>query len=120
MSIKSRIFGVIGLISTIIGFSGKAFYRDFINANGIYDYGIAGFLPSYFYVLGFSLLLLIRPAKHPIVDVVIVTIASIFYEIKQYFSSGLLDLPDIVASIGGGLTAILIIILIERKYSSEK
>ena len=114
MNIRNRFFGLIGLTATIIGFLCKVFYRDYINSNGIYDYGIAGFLPSYFYVAGFSLLLLMRPVKHPMLVAAIVTVASIFYEVKQYFSSGLFDFPDIIASVAGGLTAILFIILVEK------
>jgi len=103
-------FGLIGLGATIAGFIGKAFYRDYINANKIKDFGLAEFLPSYFYVLGFSLLLLIRPTKLPKVVIVAVTSASVCYEIMQYISSGKIDFADIFASIAGGITALLIIL----------
>jgi hypothetical protein len=111
---QNKIYGLMGLIATVIGFLGKAYYRDYINSKGIDDFGIAGFLPSYFYVLGFSLLLLIRPTKHPILIISIVTIASVLFEFKQYHSSSNLDFSDIFASVGGGITAILISLLIER------
>ena len=105
-------FGAIGLLAVVIGFMGKAFYRNFIYINEIDDYGLAGYLPSYFYVLGFSLLLLIRPTKHPKAIILIATAASILFELKQWNSTGNFDLKDILASIGGGLTAILVLKII--------
>ena len=115
MTKRSRLFGLVGLISVIFGFIGKSFYREYVKLNEINDFGIAGFLPSYFYVLGFSLLLLILPTKIPKTIILVVTSASILFEIKQYFSTGILDVKDILASIAGGLTSILICRLIDRK-----
>jgi MFS family permease len=117
MNKKSIILGLIGLGATLIGFLGKAFYREYVHSHKISDFGLNGYLPSYFYVLGFSLLLLIRPTKQPKLVIAIVAAASICYEIMQYISSGRLDFPDILASVGGGLTAILILTIVERKYS---
>jgi hypothetical protein len=117
MTNQNRLLGLIGLIAIIIGFAGKTCYRDYVNLNGINDFGFAGSLPSYFYVAGFSLLLLMRPTKFPKLIISIVTFASILFEIKQYFSSGNLDMKDILASIAGGLTGILVLKLIVRKYS---
>jgi len=116
MTKQSSLFGLIGFIAIIIGFLGKTYYRDYVNSTGINDYGIAGFLPSYFYVLGFSLLLLIKPTKFPKSVISIVTIASILFEIKQYISTDKFDLKDILASIAGGLTGILVLKLIDKKY----
>jgi hypothetical protein len=110
VSKKSIFFGLIGLGATTVGFLGKVFYRNYINANRINDFGLAGFLPSYFYVIGFSLLLLIRPTRLPKVVIAVVTSASICYEFMQYISTGKFDYADILASIAGGLTALLIIL----------
>jgi hypothetical protein len=115
MTKESRMYGLIGLLFTIAGFLGKTVYRDFVNVNRISDYGFAGFLPSYFYVLGFSLLLLIRPTRYPKLIISFVTVASILFEIKQWVSTQIFDLNDIIASIAGGITAVLILKLIERK-----
>ena len=114
MTRKNRIFGLIGLLAVVIGFLSKTIYRDFVNLNGINDYGIAGFLPSYFYVLGFALLLLIRPTKYTKLIVLIITLASILFELKQWKSTGKFDLNDILASIAGGITVILILKFIEK------
>ncbi len=75
---------------------------------------MAGFLPSYFYVIGLSLLLLIRPTQYPKIIIGIVTAASILFELKQWNTSGNFDLPDMLASIAGGLTSVLILNRIER------
>ena len=109
MTKSNRLFGLIGLLAVIIGFISKAFYRDYININEINDFGIAEFLPSYFYVVGFSLLLLIRPTRFPKLIILIVTFASILFELKQYVSSGIFDINDMLASIAGGISAILLL-----------
>ena len=114
MKQENKIFGIIGFLAVLMGFLSKVIYLDFINLNEINDYGIAGFLPSYFYVLGFSLLLLIRPTKHSKKIVLIVTIASILFELKQWSTSGKLDLKDILASIFACITAIWIVKIIEK------
>jgi hypothetical protein len=116
MTEKSRLFGLAGLIAVILGFIGKSFYREYIKLHEINDFGIAGFLPSYFYVLGFSLLLLILPAKFPKTVILVVTSASILFELKQYFSTDILDVNDILASVAGGITSILIYRFIDRKF----
>jgi hypothetical protein len=116
---ENRIVGLIGFFSVIIGFLSKAIYRDFININEINDFGIAEFLPSYFYVLGFSLLLLMRPTNYAKAFILIVTLASILFELKQWTSTGKFDAKDIFASIAGGITAILILNLV-RKLTDKK
>ena len=115
---QHRILGIIGLLAVITGFLGKSIYRDFIKFNNINDFGIAGFLPSYFYVIGFALLLLIKPTKHSKMIVLVVTVASVLFELKQWNSTGIFDLKDILASIAGGITAILILKNVE-KYSNR-
>jgi len=109
MKSQQRVFGLLGLLAVLLGFVGKAFYREYIIDNRIDDYGIAAFLPSYFYVIGFSLLLLLRLTKYPVLVVITVTLASVFYELYQWEQSGSFDLLDIMASMAGGLTAIGIV-----------
>ena len=67
-----------------------------------------------FYFLGFALLLLMRPTKYTKLIVLIVTLASILFELKQWKSTGKFDLNDILASIAGGITVILILKFIEK------
>ena len=115
MNRRIKNFGIVGFISTLCGFVAKAFYRDYVTMNKINDSGIAGFLPSYFYVLGFSQLLLIRETKYPISVILIVTLASTGFEFMQYHSSGLLDIPDIVASVFGGITSLISLKIVQAK-----
>ncbi len=109
------LYGSAGFLAVALGFLGKSVYRDFIVSNQINDFGIEGFLPSYFYVAGFSLLLMIRPVRFPVLIISIVTLASLLFEIKQSVSSGHIDFIDIAASIAGGLTAFLIFKLIDNR-----
>jgi hypothetical protein len=104
---KNILYGITGLLSVIFGFLGKTVYRDFIISKNVNDYGIAGFLPSFFYVIGFSLLLLIRPVRFPVIIIAVVTFASVLFELNQYGSTGQFDIRDTLASIAGGIVAFL-------------
>jgi L-lactate permease len=119
MNAKSRTYGIVGFIFVILGFIGKIFYRDYINSNHIDDFGISDFLPSFFYVVGFSQMLLMATSKFPKTTVIIVTIASVLFELKQYYSSSILDMNDVIASIIGGLISIGIWKFIDTRYFEE-
>ena len=115
---KHKASFLIGILFIVIGFLAKAFYREYINRNGIDDFGLAGSLPSFLYVIGFSQLLQIRPIRYPALVILVVTIGSILYEYKQSLSSGVMDVNDIVASIVGGAVSLLILYLVGKKYKS--
>lgn len=116
---KHKASFLIGIGFVIIGFLAKAFYREYINSNGIDDFGLAGSLPSFLYVIGFSQILQIRPIKYPVLVMIVVTIGSVMYEFKQSYRSGTLDISDIVASILGGVISYLILIIIEKKFKNR-
>jgi hypothetical protein len=118
---KHKASFLIGILFVVIGFLVKVFYRDYINSHGIEDFGLAGSLPSFFYVIGFSQLLQIRPIKYPWLVIVVVTAGSIIYEFKQQ-SSNLagLDINDIIASIAGGAISLLILYIIAKKFKNEE
>lgn len=116
---ESKIVGLIGLLFTIAGFLGKSVYRDFVYSNHVNDYGFAGFLPSYFYVVGFSFLLLIRPTQFPKSIIAIVTIFSLLFEVKQWISSQVFDFYDCIASLIGGITALLVLKFIRKQQQKS-
>jgi len=118
---KHKASFLIGILFVVIGFLVKVFYRDYINSHGIEDFGLAGSLPSFFYVIGFSQLLQIRPIKYPWLVIVVVTVGSIIYEFKQQ-SSNLagLDTNDIIASIAGGAISLLILYIIAKKFKTKE
>jgi glycopeptide antibiotics resistance protein len=116
MEAKSKTYGIVGFIFVILGFTGKLFYRDYINSNHIHDFGISDFLPSFFYVIGFSQMLLMVTAKFPKTTILIVTLASVLFEVKQFYSNSLLDIKDIIASLVGGLISIGVWKFIDNKY----
>ncbi len=51
---------IIGIIAVICGFLLKVYYRPYAYQKNIPDFGIADGAPSFFYVIGFSQLLLLR------------------------------------------------------------
>jgi hypothetical protein len=118
MENKHRASFLIGLVFVVIGFLSKSIYRDYINSNGIYDFGLAGSLPSFLYVIGFSQLLMIRPIKYPAFTILVVTLGSVIYEFKQFYKSGTLDTNDIVASVAGGVISFFILFLVAKKFQN--
>ncbi|MEL4457089.1 hypothetical protein [Lutimonas vermicola] len=57
--------GLIGLLSVILGFISKAFYRYYAYHNKLSDLGLSDRATSLFYVLGFSQLMLIKSYRYP-------------------------------------------------------
>jgi hypothetical protein len=93
--------GIIGVAAVLLGFIAKAVYRPYVYAHELTDYGIADSAPSFFYVIGFSQLLLVSKHTRGWVIILLVTSGSILFEVMQS-GHGHLDLSDIVASILGG------------------
>lgn len=120
MERKNIIFGIIGFISVIFGFIAKVFYRPYVSANHVNDFGIADCSPSFFYVIGFSLLLLLKPNKYAWLFIIVVTFGSLAYELMQSNNNGILDIKDIIASLLGGIISMLIWLRIERNYKNAQ
>jgi hypothetical protein len=118
---KHKTSFLIGILFVIIGFLAKGIYRNYINSHGIDDFGLAGSLPSFLYVIGFSQILQIRPIKYPSLVILVVTAGSIIYEFKQQSSNSAgLDINDIVASLAGGAISLLILYIIEKKFKTKE
>jgi hypothetical protein len=115
ISKQQLLFGFIGLLATIAGFLSKTVYRKYIIANSIDDFGLAGLLPSYFYVVGFSLLLLMRLNGIPRLTILLVTFSSVLFEFGQYVSTNVFDFFDVLASLAGGLTSTLIVNRVKQR-----
>ncbi|MFW5831821.1 MAG: hypothetical protein ACOC1D_02530 [Prolixibacteraceae bacterium] len=115
MSKKQKLFGLIGLMFTIAGFILEMFFSDFINSNNINDPGLANALPGLFFVTGFSQLLLIKPPLRPGILITAVALASVLFELRQYYSIGFFDFPDILASATGGVLSFYIWKMVEKK-----
>jgi len=113
---KHKASFLIGIAFVIFGLLAKSYYRNYINSLGIDDFGLADSLPSFFYVTGFSQLLMIRPIKYPPLVILVVTAGSVIFEFKQYRSSGTLDVNDIIASVLGGAISLLILYFVEKKF----
>lgn len=119
MNKKNLFHGLFGLFAVIIGFISKVFYRPYAYQNELRDYGLADFSPSLFYVIGFSQLLLLKPAKHPWLFIIVVTLGSVGYEMMQGRANGNLDINDIVASVIGGFISLILWKMTEKtKYNN--
>ena len=99
--------GLIGLLSVIMGFIAKSVYRPYANQQHINDFGFADSAPSFFYVIGFSQLLLIKNNTKPKILIILVTMGSVGYEVFQSRHQ-ILDISDIFASLLGGLISFFI------------
>lgn len=119
MKKRNVLFFYIGLFATFCGFIGKVFYRDFINSNHINDLGIAGFLPSFFYVIGFSQLLLFNETGKPYFMIIVIAVGSVVYEYYQYTNSGMFDIGDTLASLAGAIVSSCLYWKINRLYPLE-
>lgn len=118
---NNKLLVYIGFAFLFIGWIGKTFYRDYIYSNDINDFGIAGFIPSYSHVIALSLMMLVKQTKYPILIFFFVTLGSIIYEFIQVkVWGGRLDVNDILASIGGGITASLIFWIVQRYVKPKK
>ena len=117
---KHKASFLLGVVVVVIGYIAKVFYRDYIISHGIDDFGLAGSLPSFLYVIGFSQILQIRPIKYPALVMIVVTLGSVVYEFKQYYLSDNIDVNDIVASILGGVVSYLILLIIEKKFRDQE
>ena len=115
MNKKQLTYALAGLLFTAAGFIVKAFYRDYAYTSGINSFNLVGVLPSFLYVIGFSQLLLIKPPLRPRITIWMVTLASVLFELRQYYSTGMADFADLLASVAGGFISLIIWQVVERK-----
>lgn len=120
MEDKHRTSFLIGVIFVILGLLAKSTYRNYIISHGIDDAGLAGSLPSFLYVIGFSQILMIRPVKYPVLIINGVAAGSVIYEFKQSFGSGVTDVNDIMASLAGGAVSAIILYMVLKKYRDQE
>ena len=98
---------ITGVISVIAGFISKTVYRPYVYEYQINDFGLSGGAPSFFYVIGFSQLLLVKKFKHPWLVILIVTSGSLVYEFWQMRNRPL-DFIDVGMSLLGGIISFLL------------
>ena len=119
MEEKNRTSFLTGLVFVILGWLANSVLRDFISRNGINDFGITGSLPSFLFVIGFSLVILIKSFRYPALVILALCIVAVLYEVKQYYISGNFDISNCIASIAGGGIALLIWIYIEKRFADQ-
>lgn len=119
MKVTQKASFLIGLGFILTGLLAKSFYRDYIGSHGIDDFGLANTLPSFFYVIGFSQLLMISSFRYPSLFILVVTLGSVIFEIKQYYGSGTLDTGDIIASLAGGLVSWFMLLYVRKRFKNQ-
>lgn len=119
MEVKQKASFLIGVVFVIIGLVAKSYYRNYINSHGIDDFGFADSLPSFLYVIGFSQILQISSFRFPALFIPVVSLGAVIYEFKQYYSSGTLDVNDIIASLAGGLISYFILLYVAKRFKNE-
>lgn len=120
MEVKQKASFLIGLVFVIIGLVAKSYYRSYIISHGIDDFGLADSLPSFLFVIGFSQILQISSFRFPALFILVVSLGSVIYEFKQYYSSGTLDVNDIIASLAGGLISYIILLYVAKRFKNQE
>ena len=119
MEQKNRTSLLIGIVFLILSFLANSVYHDQLNKNGLDLLRFVGSLSCFFYVIGFSLVFLIKTFRYPSIVFLSVSLISIVNEIKQFRASGILDVNNIVASLIGGVIAYLIWKAIEKRSTNQ-
>jgi glycopeptide antibiotics resistance protein len=113
-----------GLTFSVLGFIAKLPFRKFIYENNIYDFGLSGSLPSFLYVIGIIFIFLYfnggEDRKRVFMTMLIMTAGALAYEFEQYFSNMVFDINDVIATILGGLVALILYKNISRGYQSKR
>ena len=104
---KKQTLIIIGTVAALLGFVSKIFYRSWVINNQIDDYGIQGFAPSFFYVIGVCLLMAGSSNKNYIKNMVLAAAGATAYELEQYYTSMVFDYMDLLATGVGLCLAIL-------------
>lgn len=107
------VFIFIGIIFILLTHVADTYYRSWVYANQISDFGLAGYLPSITGTIT-AIFLLIGLSKEPIKNIpksaVFIAIGCIAYEVLQpIFGTGVFDWLDLAAIIiSGGLISLLL------------
>lgn len=111
---------MIGIVFLILSFLANSVYHDYSNKNAPDLFRFASSLSCLFYVIGFSLVFLIKSFHYPSLVILAVSLISIVNEMKQFRVSGTLDVNNIVASLIGGGIAFLIWKAIENRSTNQE
>lgn len=115
---RKNIYLNIGIISFLLGVLSKLIYRSYIKSHNIYDFGLSDSFPSYIYVIGIIFVILsltkYKDKKKTYSTIITVTLGASIYEIEQIFTSMIFDFKDIIATILGTVTSIVLVNIIEK------
>lgn len=93
---KKKLF-ILGVIAGICGLFIKLILRPFVYTYKIGDFGINGFLPSFFSVLCLCLVIAAIKKKDEVSSLSFVALGNMVYELEQIFTSRTFDYKDLIA-----------------------
>ncbi|MCA0932716.1 hypothetical protein LCM02_09660 [Lutimonas saemankumensis] len=99
---------IAGLLAVLAGFAAKTIYRPFAYEHQVNDFGLSDGAPSFFYVIGFSQLLLVKKFRHPRLVILMVIAGSLAYEFWQMRNQAL-DFIDLGMSLLGGIGSFVLL-----------
>lgn len=113
-----KIYLAITITATLFGIIAKGGYRTWILENGINDFGIHNFLPSFLFVFGICFYAAwFSKNKKQLQAMVIFTLGASGYEFAQIWTKRTFDYMDIGAILVGLLLAVVIFQTIEYFYT---
>ena len=120
ISPSNKVTLTIGIIFGLLAFVAKLVYRPIVNRFDFHDYGINGFLPSFFTVLALCLIGASVWSKNPKTVMLFATIGQLIYELEQIITERTFDLKDLASIAVAFGIALLIYTQIERFRSTIK
>ncbi|MCY6958329.1 hypothetical protein [Clostridium brassicae] len=118
-----KIYLVIAIINTVLGFISKSCYRDYIYKNNINDFGIADSAPNFFYIIGivFFILYVKKEVNKKAIKNTILTCSAgvLVYELEQNYTHMIFDIKDVIATILGVIFCYYVSEYLNKKYNLE-
>ncbi len=110
----------ISLLIGVLGFFVKLAYRPYILSNAIDDFGIQGFLPTLFYVVGICLFITFLTNKNQVIAMGYGALGALAYEFEQIWTSRTFDFLDLFMVFAGyGVSVFIFKILTRRERNVQ-
>ncbi|NEM98997.1 hypothetical protein [Pontibacter burrus] len=117
---KKQTLRIVGVIAALLGFASKLVYRPWVIENQMDDFGLQGFAPSFFYVLGACLLIAGFSNKNIPKNMALAALGAAVYELEQNYTSRVFDYLDLIATgVGLGLALLISEVILKDKAAEE-
>lgn len=109
-----------GVAALSLSFVIRQFFRPYLLAHFINDHAISRWMPSFFFVTGLSMLLMVfRRYRFEIVPI-LVTIGTLVYQMGHYVLTGIPDRESLVATLLAGGFALFVAFQYFEPQSAER